>query len=161
MSLVNVNDNLLKNEKIKSLVASQCSIKNCAEVILPRCVSGQERLQANKILLLQCMIYGTQALFDLYKDGELLEDADAVIELRSAFRKWYMAKKRRSGLSQPPVYSVFGISSSYRTGRCRKAAYFPAYSIHGKTNAEKGRDSKRPTSAGLRYCKNVCKPAAR
>ena len=46
MSLVNVDGEPDKNEKIKSLVATQCSIKNCAEVILPRCVIGQERSRA-------------------------------------------------------------------------------------------------------------------
>lgn len=116
MSLVNVNDNLQKNEKIKSLVASQCSIKNCAEVILPRCVSGQERLQANKILLLQCMIYGTQALFDLYKDGELLEDADAVIEIAKRLPEMVYGKEAAEWFVAASSYIPY-LEYLHRTGQ--------------------------------------------
>ena len=92
MSLVNVDGEPDKNEKIKSLVATQCSIKNCAEVILPRCVIGQERSRANKILLLQCMVYGTGALFELLKDGELQDDPDAIIDIAKQLPKLVYGK---------------------------------------------------------------------
>lgn len=79
MSEVVADDDEEKLNKLKALVQAQPNMADSAEMLLPSCLRGKERLEATKNLIFSLLLNTYTTLMDLFQDGELLDDPESVL----------------------------------------------------------------------------------